>query len=871
MQRSSDRSLALATWDADDDVVPALAAAPVIATKLVPPHLPSVLVDRPARRHLLEGTAQVVAVVAPAGYGKTVLVRQWVDTLDGVAVAWYSLDALDANPLCFWRHLVAALDEAVHLGHEPDRVLTERGPDTAFLHLLVHALASTGRDLVLVLDDLHLLRDRATLDQLALLVDRAGPGFRLVCTARSTPPLPLARWRLQGRAAELGVDDLRFDEDSTDSLLRGYQCPAMADRDLTELVGRSEGWVAGIQLAALARPGDVLRVLDDLPADNAGVADYLVSEVIDALPADQREVALAVSVVDEFDASLAAGLAGRADAGAVIRALDDGNVFLVRTGAESYRFHHLFRDLLRAQVRDTDPQEWHRLHREAARLLAARGQTDAAFGHLVLVDDMDGAFDLVVRPGLALSDQGHGRQFRRWLEMLPVNLEVHDVDLLLDLAFANFTAGRLDEAEAMLDTVAPRCQPDDRRVALRRLAVAVARGDVSRMDGALALSGATVGPVLGGPFEYRFDSVAARAWILRGDLDEAAAALDRAAANADEHARRVTVPALRARLHVLAGNVVEATRLAQHASDEAEAVGVRRNPAVLEIAIASTAAAIAGGDTAAAAVRMEELLDVVDAVDYPYSHANAAALGIELHAQQEGWSATAGQFDELCEQAGFERPAPMQRLLDPLLVRALVAAGRIGEAAEVATAMLPGPDRTIAEASVQLASRQYAQVLSALQRTDGWTSRATVEALVLCAMAATGDDADRFLRAAIDLAMPLGLVSPFLQRGDDLDRILRRLPAEHRSFVDRWSPATAAPSQPIPGIVEPLTPRERELLALLPTHLSNAAIGERLYVSVNTVKTNLRSVYRKLGTASRAETVAMARRVGLLPPGDTTV
>ena len=866
MQHPIDRNLALATWGTNDDTAPEIATAPIIATKLVPPHLPSVLVDRPAQRDRLDGDAQIVAVVAPAGYGKTVLVRQWVDTLTDVAVAWYALDALDANPLCFWRHLVAALDEAVQFGREPDRVLTERGAGAAFLHLLVHALASTERDVVLVLDDLHLLRDRATLDQLALLVDRAGPGFRLVCTARSSPPLPLAKWRLQGRTAEVGVDDLRFDENSAGSLLSGYQCRALDEEGLSQLVERAEGWVAGIQLAALARPSDVLRVLDDLPADNAGVADYLVSEVVEALPAEQREVAVAVSVLDEFDASLATGLVGRSDAGSLIRALDDSNVFVVRTGPQSYRFHHLFRDLLRASLRESDPVEWKRLHREAARLLSDRGQTDAAFGHLVLIGDMDAAFDLVVRPGLALSDQGQGRQFRCWLEMLPAHPEVHDVDLVLDLAFANFTAGRLDEADALLDSVEGRCAPDDRRVALRRLAIAVARGDVSGMDAQLSLGDAVVGDVRGGPFEYRFDNVVARAWILRGQLEAAQVALDRAAVNADEHGRRVTVPALRARVHALAGNAIEAARLAAHAKSEADAVGVRRNPAVLEVMIAGTAAAIASGDSTVAAAWLEELFDVVDAVDYPYSHAHAAALHVELHAQQDGWSATAGQFDDLCEQAGFERPSPLEPMLDPMRVRALVAAGRIAEAAEIATAMTPGPARTLAEASVQLASRQYVQVIAGLERTEGWWPAEQVNALVLCALAATGDDAERLLRSAIELAKPLGLVSPFLQRGDDFDRILRRLPEEVRAFVDRSSPKDGS-NVAVPGLVEPLTPRERELLALLPTHLSNAAIGERLFVSVNTVKTNLRSVYRKLGTASRAETVAVAQRLGLLPAG----
>jgi len=865
MQHPVERNLALATWQADPGVPAEVAPAPVIATKLQPPHLPPSFVARPDRAAAVGAGARVTAIVAPAGYGKTVLVREWLEALEARPVAWYSLDALDANPWCFWRHLVAALDRAVGLGPEPERVLDERGVDTPFLHALIHALAATDQPVVLVLDDLHLLRDRPSLDHLALLVDRAGEGFQLVFTARVAPLLPLAKWRLQQRLAEVSVDDLRFDDPHTTALLQALRCAPVGDDGLHTLVDRSEGWVAGLQLAALANPADVTRAVVDLPSDGALVADYLVNEVLDALPPDQREMALAVSVLDEFDVAMATALTGRADAGAVIRALEDGNVFLVRTGADraGLRFHHLFRESLREQLRRDDEGEWRRLHTEAARLLAADGHTDAAFGHLMAVGDLDAALDLIIRPVLQWSDLGLSREFRRWMDQLPADLEPTEPGLMLDLAFANFTAGRLDAADRWIDRAEPLCPPGDRRVPMRRLAVAVARGDRELATAAVDQGRRSVVSTATSPFEHRFEVVAARAALLQGDLVGAEVALARAeAGDADVLAVEVTVPAIRARVQAARGEVLDAERSATAALAAAQHHGLRMNPAILEAVLAGTAAVLGQGRTDDAAVWLDDLLDVVDGVDYPYSRAHAATLTVELHAQQHGWAATAGAIDDLCARSGHSSPSPLDHLLQPLHVRALAAAGRIDEATAAADAVEGVAARAIAAAEVAVAARRYQDVAALLSDTSGWTAREQVHALLLRSVATAGSDADAALVAAIDLAVPLGLRSPFLDRADALDASVHRLSPARRAFL----PGAGVPPTSRPSVlVEPLTPRERELLALLPTHLSNAAMGEQLYLSVNTVKTNLKAVYRKLGASSRADAVDIARRLGLLP------
>ena len=849
------------------DIPSSIAPAPVIGTKLVPPHLPSVLVDRPERLARLDDAAQVVAVVAPAGYGKTVLVRHWLDAVRGRRVAWYSLDALDANPLCFWRHVVSALELIDAIGPEPGSILAERGADTAFLHSLVHVVSSGG-PVVLVLDDLHFLRERTTLDQLALLAERAGAHLQLVFTARTAPALPLSRWRLDGRLTSVGAAELQFDERHAADLLRGYRCAALADDELRSLVDSTEGWVAGLQLAALARPDDVLRSLRDLPAQGAEVAEYLVTEVLDGLPEVQRSLVLSVSVLDDFDVGLAAGVTGRNDVEAQVRALEYGGVFLTRSGDEhpTYRFHQLFRELLRRQLQTTEPDEWVRLHRIAAHLLAERGQMDAAFNHLMLAGDLEGAVDLVIRPGLSLSDSGWGGAYRRWLEQLPSAFDTADADLMIDLGFANFTAGRLDVADVWLDRAAAIVGSSDRRIVLRRLASAVARGDHEALDGGREqYEGSTPSGTVD-RFAPRVHTILARAALLRGDVAEADELLDVAERAADATALAVAVPGVRARARALEGEVTAAAALADQALAVAAAVGVGPNPAVLEAMIGATAAALGAGDAERAAARLDELLEVADTVDYPYSRAHAAAMTVQLRAVQLGWAAIAGDIDDLCEQAGWKLPSPLEHLVQSLRVRAFLAAGRVAEAEAVADTMAVGPARALAEAAILLAQRRYGEVHQALRHRHGWQMRDEVDARILCAMASTGDEADEHIRVALELSAPAGLVQPFLDRGDDLDRLLRRAPEHLRGFVAAAQPPLPERDRVVPPMVEPLTNRELELLHLLPTHLSNAAMGERLYVSVNTVKTNLRAVYRKLGTTSRAETVVRARRLGLLPP-----
>jgi DNA-binding CsgD family transcriptional regulator len=312
------------------------------------------------------------------------------------------------------------------------------------------------------------------------------------------------------------------------------------------------------------------------------------------------------------------------------------------------------------------------------------------------------------------------------------------------------------------------------------------------------------------------------------------------------------------------GHVDQASALAEQAARGARETGTTRSPATFEMLVAQAQAALGRARTAEAAELVEQVFDVVDVLDFPYARAHAAALLVEVHAQEVGWAATAGSMDDLCERAGWVPTWPFSGVLDPLRIRALAASGRADEAARLAVNLPAGRRRTVAEATALLAARRFEEVVSRLENRAGWPIRDEVEALVLLALANTGTAAEVALAEALRLAAPVGLRSPFLQRGETLERVLARVPAEATAFL-ATALRPAGPNGRRRDVVEPLTRRERELLALLPTHLSYAGMAERMYLSVNTVKTNLKATYRKLGTRSRDETVSVARQLGLLP------
>ena len=375
----------------------------VVRSKIVPARIPDTLVVRERLLARLSSDPRFTLVAAMPGYGKTVAVRQWIDTIDG-PVAWLSLDLLDQDPVSFWSDLLLALGSVVSgVDEEPSMLLAERGvASPLFLAALIAELEGRTAPVVLVLDGLERSLDRSILDGLALLVDRVGHVLKLVVTTRADPALPLARWRSAGWFNELREKDLRLTDDEAIEVADRLELPVGVPDDIVALNHAVDGWPIGLHMALLSRQptaADQPRSGESV-GSNRILADYLVAEVLDTFSEHERDVALSLSVVKWFDPDLCRELVGP-DAHDAVRQLLGRGVFLTVVDPQvgAMRFHAVFRELMEMELSWRDPARRVELHRRAAMLWRARGDLTAAYGHLSAIDETDRAHDVPRRAG----------------------------------------------------------------------------------------------------------------------------------------------------------------------------------------------------------------------------------------------------------------------------------------------------------------------------------------------------------------------------------------------------------------------------------------------------------------------------------------
>ena len=445
----------------------ALPAAPsaqdvLLATKLHMPGPQPGVVPRPRlAQQLDEGLGRgLVLVCAPAGYGKTVLLADWAQRAPQLA-AWLSLDTGDNDPARFWRHAIAALDR-VRPGIG-ERLTPLLGPPTpqsfdGLVTALINELAeSRADDIRLVLDDYHAIGAEPVHTSLEFLLEHRPPGLDLVLASRTDPPLSLARLRARGQLMELRSADLRFTAGEAAALLQqqvasGHVLP---DAVVTALASRTEGWAAGLQLAALSLRGqpDVAGFVAAFTGSHRYVLDYLAEEVLERQPAQVREFLLETSVLERLSGSLCDAVTSRPGSQALLEQIEREGLFLVPLDEVRgwWRYHHLFADLLRARL-EQEPGRAAELHRRAAAWHEDHGLADEAIRHAAAAGEMTWAARLIERHfDSVYSLRGEGATIQRWLSALPHDLAWSRPRLLLAQAQVTATSGHLDEVEPLLE------------------------------------------------------------------------------------------------------------------------------------------------------------------------------------------------------------------------------------------------------------------------------------------------------------------------------------------------------------------------------------------------------------------------------------
>jgi LuxR family transcriptional regulator, maltose regulon positive regulatory protein len=400
----------------------------LIETKLHPPAVRKEWVERPELvKYLAAAEVKLTLVAAPPGFGKTTLVAQWrCSPATDKPFAWVSLDSADNDPVRLWWHVVSSLHLACPAFDSEKVLVTLRGQVPDFggvvLPVLVNELASLPEQVVLVLDDYHLIKKTACHEQVTALLGHLPPWVRVVIATRADPPLPLARMRARGEMVEIRAPQLRFDGRQAGELIHAVAAVELNERHLNYLVRRTEGWPAGLYLAALSMRRDPSpdAFVRQFSGANRFIVDYLVEDVLNQQPGGIREFLTRTSILGRFCAPLCEAVTGSVGAAAVIDVLERENLFVVPLDERRrwFRYHHLFAQVLRGQLARTEPDLVPALHARASAWYQASGSTDEAITHAMAAGDVDGATDLIARHFHAYHDSGRGATVRHWLRKL---------------------------------------------------------------------------------------------------------------------------------------------------------------------------------------------------------------------------------------------------------------------------------------------------------------------------------------------------------------------------------------------------------------------------------------------------------------------
>ena len=872
---------------------------PLLTTKLYIPPVRPELVSRPRlTERLNEGvTRKLTLVSAPAGFGKTTLVTEWLNSAEH-PFTWLSLDENDNDPARFFTYLLAALQRIdPNIGQAAQAMLQapQPPPPESLLTSLINDIAATSHLFVLVLDDYHLIQTMPIHQQLSFFLEHQPPQMHLVIATRADPPLPLSRWRARGQTVEIRQADLKFTDEETADFLRRVMQLELSSTDVAALRRRTEGWIAGLQLAALSMRGrdDVHQLVQSFAGSHRYILDYLIEEVFQQQSADVQDFLLKTSILDRFTAPLCDAVAERDDSRDVLLGLEQANLFIVPLdeSRQWYRYHRLFADLLRHRLDMVcESKRVALLHAQASQWYETNGFPADAVHHALAGHDWERAATLIYDVSGSLMIHGEVTTLAGWIQALPDEVVRARPRLCYEYSWPLILTGQLNAAEAYLGQAEQAAQDDAAflgEIVAAQAYIARTRGDDRRMI-ELSQQALTLLPQ---------DDLSSRSIVAlnlglahwhRGHLAEAERALTEAEHAAlqsgNSHVRLIALGVL-GPIHAAQGKLHQATVLCRQAirlGEQSPAIALAHNELSallyewndLEAAADHLRRGIeltqrsgnvevqtggyrmlarlkqAQGDASAALAALQEAHQLARDHDVtPFVHARNAACHAQIALAQDDIGTAMHWAEQVTEDADASLFYPFLRLTP---VRLLLAQNQEAAAAEQLAAL-------------------YETAVSA-----GWQF-GVVEVRALQALAApTPAAALTFLADALALAQPEGYVRTFVDKGEPMATLLRQVASQGIApdYVAKLlaafgaeapilsiSPPPRVPAQPL---IEPLSERELEVLQLLADGQTNHEIAQTLCVSVNTVKTHLKNIYGKLGVHSRREAIAQAKKLGLV-------
>ncbi|TVQ28081.1 MAG: hypothetical protein EA382_02500 [Spirochaetaceae bacterium] len=875
-----------------------------------------------------EFVRRLTLVSAPAGYGKTTLVRTWLKGRED-RTAWYSIDADDDAPQRYWAYVVAALQTvAAGMGQTTlDTVRTAvpggdgSDTDSSYLTPLLNDLYATEAPIFLVLDDYHLINDQAVHDAMTFLLENAPPTLHLVATTRSDPPWPLAVWRARGYLAEVRARDLRFSEEDASSFFTRFGRFSISPALLARLCERTEGWATGLQLAALSlsTAGDPEGFVRGFTGSNRHVLHYLADEVYDRQSPQTRDFLLATSLLDRFCAELCDAVTGRGDAAQTLRTLDRDNLFVIALDDDGrwFRYHHLFADLLRSRAVHEAPERVPAIHERAARWFLSVGEPGEAVRHALAADRTEDVVAILSAHSYdVLRSRGSLHLFEA-LSALDMETLARNPLLIVHYALLCLVYGGRHEPDAVLE-VADR-----------------------------AVNESCVDPALTGMLET------AKAFhsISNSRLSDAVAHADKAVELLPPHNSywRMNVAIYSGDARLFGGNPREAHRYYCEADLTGKALDHPLTSLTTSFKVATSLQCMGRSREAEQIVRdaliaarqrghamipraglhwglMGELLRERGELDEAESCVERGLVMSETERTAHGWTCLHA-LTLAISRAEYDRGADLIARIEAMELRsplpsfvtipacALAARVQLGlgmpETALARLAALhprlagppfdgeveaipPGLECAVLSAvrvrlATGAANRCDRDVLREIERRAESGAYATVlieTRLVHAAVALAEDDvpeSERLVRSAIEDGTRRGFFQTYaderpllssvyrnLARSADEPEAVRRLAARicpgdvPRGSDVRPGSETPQTAESMADLVEPLSPREIEILACVSRGLSNEETGEELFISAGTVKWHMANIFGKLGVGNRTRAAAVARKLGLI-------
>lgn len=893
----------------------------LLNTKLAIPTTRPGIVVRPRLLQTLQTGMEplLTLLAAPAGFGKTMLLSAWIQHNEQ-PVGWVSLDAGDNDPAQFWAYFITALDKLQPgIGTTPLSLLQSSSSASieTVLGGLVNALSTMSRDITLVLDDYHVIETHAIHNALTFLLDHLPRQLHLIIASRIDPPLPLSRLRVRGQLTEIRADDLRFTLEEATTFFNDQMGLNLTTRDVATLEGRTEGWIAGLQLAALSMQGrkDISHFISVFAGSNRYIVDYLTDEVLRQQSEHIRTFLLRTSILDRLSGSLCDTVTEQTDSQAMLEQLEQSNLFLIPLDDERqwYRYHHLFADTLRYRLRLTEAALLPELHQRASVWFESNGFPVEAVNHALAAKDFTRAATLIEQNIYPMFNRGTHATVRHWLQALPEEVLFTRPSLCLLYAWAFLYVGEIAACKRPLDVAARVWRAEGNRARLGEVytfqsSVALVQGDAVRAIDyarqALALL----------PEENRLDRCNCVLYLggsasMTGNVKEATRLLSEARVMC----QATHLYSMLYTMNFLAGVEIVQGKLHQAAETSWEVFNTLSGRSSIH---SSTAQSRLGclyrewNELALAAQHMQQAITLGEQAGQeiymaPIYLASAQVLWVR---GEEGESfAVLNKAEQVALRLEHRSNVAQVRAFRAMLNLAqgnVAAAEQWSEAAAIAVngeLVYEREQEYLVLARLRIAQNRAKEAIVLLERVlqgDEAAQRIgnVIQILALTALAhqASGDveSALKVLKRALLLAEPEDYTRVFVDEGAPMAKLLASLVAlspqyyaasgmatslayvrkllaaltqsELEQTKEQVVAETTGQSSANALLIEPLSGRELEVLALLAVGLSNEEIANRLIVTVGTVKTHIRNIYGKLSVNSRTKALARARELKLL-------